>query len=79
MTSFAQAMLILFIAAWFVSLAGWLYGTRFFLPIWAKGFRKVDRHKGYARKAALGYAVFVSAIIFGFAIGGLAQLAGGWQ
>jgi hypothetical protein len=79
MTPFAHAMLILFIAAWCVGVSGWFYGTRFFLPMWATGFRKAQRHEGYGRKALKGYAVFVGAILCGFLFGGLAQLAGGWQ
>ena len=78
MTPFAQAMLIVFIGAWCTAVAGRLYGTRFFLPMWAKGFRRSAKHDGYGRKALIGYAVFVGAILFGFVAGGLAELAGGW-
>jgi len=78
MTPFAQAMLILFVAAWSVGVGGWFYGTRFFLPMWAAGFRRSEKHEGYGRKALRGYAVFIGAVLFGFVFGGLAQLAGGW-
>lgn len=79
MTPLAHIMLILFIAAWCVGMGGWFYGTRFFMPMWAKRFRKSAEHEGYARKAVIGYAVFVTAILCGFIFGGLAQLAGGWR
>jgi hypothetical protein len=72
-------MLILFIAGWCVAALGWFYGTRFFLPMWAAGFRKTERHTGYGRKALIGYAVFLAAILFCFLVGGLAELAGGWD
>jgi 4-hydroxybenzoate polyprenyltransferase len=78
MTPFAHAMLILFIIAWFVGVGGWFYGTRFFLPIWANGFQKSASRDGYGRKALKGYAVFIGAVVFALAVGGLAQLAGGW-
>lgn len=71
-------MLMLFIAAWFVGVGGWVYGTRFFLPMWAARFQASESRVGYGKKALRGYAVFVGAIIFGFAVGGLAQLDGGW-
>jgi hypothetical protein len=78
MTSFAHAMLILFIIAWFAAVGGWFYGTRFFFPMWANGFRPSENREGYGRKAIKGYAVFVGAVLFGLAVGGLAELAGGW-
>lgn len=46
--------------------------------MWVNGFRPSESREGYERKAVKGYAVFVGAVIFGFAVGGLAQLAGGW-
>jgi 4-hydroxybenzoate polyprenyltransferase len=76
MTIFAHAMLILFIVAWFVAGGAWFYGT--FLPMWVNRFQVSDDRKGYKRKARKGYAIFIGAAIFGFAVGGLAQLAGGW-
>ncbi len=78
MTPFARAMLILFIIAWVIAIGGWFYGTRFFLPMWANGFQPSDSRKGYGRKALKGYGIFVGALISYFAVGGLAQLAGGW-
>lgn len=50
MTPFAQAKLILFIAGWCIGVAGWFYSTRFFLPMWATGFRKAQKHEGYKQK-----------------------------
>jgi hypothetical protein len=76
MTLFASAMKILFLIAWGAALLGWIYGTRFYLP-WR--FRKSDGREGYGRKALIGYGIFVAAIIFGFLVGGLAELAGGWE
>jgi hypothetical protein len=78
MTPFAYAMQILFIIAWFVAVGGWFYGIRFFLPMWANGFRPSEKRDGYKRKAIKGCAVFVGALLFGLAAGGLAELAGGW-
>jgi hypothetical protein len=78
MTFFAKIMLVLFIAGWFVAAGAWIYGTRFFLPMWITGFRKKQELAGYGRRAIKGYAIFVGAIIFCFAVGGLAELAGGW-
>jgi 4-hydroxybenzoate polyprenyltransferase len=72
-------MQILFIAGWCVGVAGWFYGARFFLPMWAVGFRKLEKHEGYRRKALMGFAVFLGAALFCFLIGGLAELAGGWE
>jgi hypothetical protein len=31
------------------------------------------------RKALIGYGVFIAAIAVGFAAGGIAELAGGWD
>ncbi|UYY78185.1 hypothetical protein [Sphingomonas sp. R1] len=71
-------MLILFIIAWFVAVGAWFYGFWFFFPMWLNGFRPSERLVGYGRKAVVGYAIFVGAVLFGLAVGGLAQLAGGW-
>ena len=79
MKPIAFAMLILFIAAWCVGVGGWFYGTRFFLPIWVNGFRKTGKHEGYWRRTLIGYAVFITAVLFSFCVAGLAQLAGGWR
>jgi hypothetical protein len=72
-------MLVLFISGWCIAALGWLYGTRFFLPLWAARFRKSEPQAGYGREALIGYAVFVAAIVFCFVVGGLAELAGGWD
>ncbi len=80
MTKLADAMLVVFIAAWLVGFVSWIYATRYWLPMWAAGFRKLDKHQGYRRKAALGYGVFISAILVGFAAGGIAEYwGGGWE
>lgn len=79
MTFLAQAMFWLFNAAWCVGIAGHVYGTRFFIARWAKGFRKRPQHEGYGRKIAIGYSVFIISIAICFAAGGIAQLAGGWE
>jgi hypothetical protein len=78
MTPLARIMEWLFIAAWCVGVAAHIYGSRFFFPMWASGFKKKVEHEGYGRKALMGYGVFVGAIAVGFAAGGIAQLAGGW-
>lgn len=78
MTLLAHAMLILFVIAWLVALGAWFYGTCFFLPMWVSRFQKPESRKGYGRKALKGYGIFVGAVIFGFIVGGIAQLAGGW-
>ncbi|MFN7028220.1 MAG: hypothetical protein ACK4PC_02530 [Sphingopyxis sp.] len=79
MNRLARAMEIVFICAWFVALGGHLYGTRYWLPMWAAGFRKLDKHHGYRRKAAIGYGIFFAAILVGFAAGGVAEFwGGGW-
>ena len=58
---------------------GHLYGTRYWLPMWADGFRKLEKHHGYRRKAAIGYGIFFAAILVGFAAGGIAEYwGGGW-
>jgi len=46
--------------------------------MWANGFRPSEKRDGYKRKAIKGCAVFVGALLFGLAAGGLAELAGGW-
>lgn len=79
MTALAKMMEWLFIAAWFVAMAGHLYASRYFFPAWASGFRKKPEHKGYGRKILIGYGVFVGALAVGFAAGGVAELAGGWD
>ena len=68
----------LFIAAWCVAVGAHIYGSRYFIPMWAAGFRKRPEHEGYGRKARRGFTVIVAAIAVGFAAGGIPQLAGGW-
>lgn len=79
MTPLAQAMEWLFIGAWCVCIAAHIYAGRYFFPMWASGFKNKPEHKGYARKALIGYGVFVGALLLGFAAGGVAHLAGGWH
>ena len=79
MTVLAQAMLVLFIGAWLVAAAAWFYSVRYFLPMWAAGFRKQDQHKGYGKKALKGAAVFLLAWATGMGAGIVAQYwGGGW-
>jgi len=77
MPPFAHAMLILIMVAWIVGVGGRLYGTSFFLPMWAAAFRASESRASYGRKALRGYAVFVAAVIFGLLVAGLARLDGG--
>lgn len=79
MSPVAQIMEWVFIVAWCVAVGAHLYATRFFLPMWAAGFKKRPEHEGYGRKALKGYGIFVGAIAVGFAAGGIAELAGGWH
>lgn len=78
MTLLAHLMLWVFVAAWFVAAGSHLYASRYFLPMWAAGFRKKPEHQGYGRKVLIGYGLFVGALLVGFAAGGIANLAGGW-
>ena len=79
MTIIAKAMLVVFIGAWLVGVAAWFYGTRFFLPMWANGFRKTDKRRAYIRKALKGYGVFLLALGLGFTAGWIAEYwGGGW-
>ena len=77
MSALVQILEWLFIAFWFVGVSAHLYASRYFLPMWASGFRRKPQHEGYGRKAMVGYAVFVGAVLAGLAVGGIAQLAGG--
>ena len=80
MTPLADAMLVVFIAAWCVAMGGWVYSVRYFMPMWLVGFRRRDQHKGYSRKTLLGAGVFLAAIAVGFAAGGIAEIrGGGWR
>jgi hypothetical protein len=80
MTPLADAMLIIFIAAWCVAVGGGVYSARFFMAMWFVGFRKRDKHKGYVREYLMGAGISLVAIAVGFAAGGIAELwGGGWQ
>ena len=80
MTLLAKAMEILFILAVGVGMLAHIYASRYWIPMWAAGFRRLDKHKGYRRKAAIGYGIFVLAILVGFAAGGIAEYwGGGWS
>lgn len=80
MTPLAQAMEMIFIAAWCVGIAAHIYATRYYLPMWRARFKKREEHKGYGRKALIGYGIFVLAIGVGFAAGGIAEhWGGGWK
>lgn len=69
----------LFIAAWSVAFAASIYGSHFYLPMWKARFRKCPEHEGYRRKSLIGYGIFIGAVAVGFAAGGIAELAGGWN
>jgi len=80
MTFLAQAMLWVFVAAWCVALASWLYAARYFVPWWSARFRGVERPIGHLDKASHGCGVFVLAVLVGFAAGAVAQfVGGGWE
>ena len=69
----------LFIACWCVGVAGWFYGARYWLPMWAVGFKKRDRHRGYWRKSLIGFAVFLASAVLAMAAGFVAEKwGGGW-
>ena len=78
MNLLAQLMSWVFVAAWCVGVVAHIYASRYFLPMWASGFRKKPEHQGYKRKMLIGYGVFVGAVVVSFAAGGIAELAGGW-
>ncbi|WP_232824146.1 hypothetical protein [Blastomonas sp. UPD001] len=79
MSVLAQAMLAIFIAAAVVAIGGWAYGTRYWLPMWAAGFRKTEWRSLYMRRAIKGYSGFILAVGIGFAVGGIAEYwGGGW-
>lgn len=79
MTVFARAMEILFVCLWLVGVGAWIYSARYFLPMWAEKFRANPKHSGYPRKAITGVLVFLAAVVCAFAVGGLAELDGGWS
>lgn len=57
-----------------------LYANRYFLPMWAVGFRKRERHKGYWKKVAVSTGVFLLAFLVAAAAGGVAEIwGGGWD
>lgn len=79
MTFLAKSMEVVFVGAWCVGVAALVYASRYWLPMWASGFKKLDKHKGYMRKALTGFGVFILAIGVGFAVGGIAEYwGGGW-
>ena len=79
MSELAQAMLVIFIIAGCVAVSAWLYGTRYWLPIWSAGFRKTEWRGIYMRRAIKGYTGFILAVGIGFAAGGIAEYwGGGW-
>jgi hypothetical protein len=78
MSALAQAMLWVFVASLIAGLSGWLYAVRYFLPMWANGFRKQPRHDGYPKRVLIGACIFFGTLVVGFASGGIAELAGGW-
>jgi len=78
MSLLAQVMLWVFITAWCVAAGAFFYGNRYFLPMWAAGFKKRPQHEGYWRKVFIALAVFIGAFVVEFAAGGIAELAGGW-
>jgi hypothetical protein len=73
-------MQTLFIICWCIGVAGWFYGARFWLPMWAVGFRRRDRHKGYWLKSLLGFGIFLLAAMMGIAAAMIADTwGGGWN
>ena len=78
MSVLAQAMSIMFVAAWGVGVAAWFYSIRYFLPIWWAGINRRERPKGYVLKTLRGVGVFLAAFAVAAAAGGIAGLVGGW-
>jgi hypothetical protein len=79
MSSLAQVMLWVFVAAWFVALGAWIYAARYFLPWWSARFRGVERPSGHLNKALRGAIIFTLAWAVGFAAGLVAEFwGGGW-
>lgn len=80
MTPLAEAMQLVFLASWCVALLSVFYANRYFLPMWAVGFRRRERHKGYPKKVAIGTGIFFLAILVGLAAGAVAETwGGGWE
>ena len=78
MSALAQVMLWVFVASWIAGLSGWFYAVRYFLPMWANGFRKQPGHDDYPKRVLIGTSIFFGGMVVGFASGGIAELAGGW-
>ncbi|MFC5344252.1 hypothetical protein ACETK8_00105 [Brevundimonas staleyi] len=79
MTPLADIMQKLFIVCWCVGVAAWFYAARYWLPMWAVGFKPRDRHKGYWRKVLIGFAAFMLAAVVSMIAGFVAQTwGGGW-
>ena len=78
MSFLAQAMLVVFVAAWGVGVAAWFYSIRYFLPLWWAGINRRERPKGYGLKTLCGVGVFLGAFAVAFSAGGIAGLVGGW-
>jgi hypothetical protein len=72
-------MLWVFIGSWCVAMVAHIYACRYFLPMWACGFRRKLAHVGYRRKAAIGFGVFMAAWLVGMMSGVIAEQAGGWR
>ena len=78
MSLLAGVMLTLFIGLWFIGLAAFIYGARYFLPMWSAGFKRREEHRGYMVKAVCGFGLQAVAVGLGFFVGWIAELAGGW-
>lgn len=72
MTLLAFVMLLVCYASWFVGVGALLYGARYFLPMWAAGFRGGERHEGYVKRALQGFGIFALACAMAFAAGAVA-------
>lgn len=69
----------LFLACWFAGLAGWIYGSCYWFPMWSVGFKKRDRHRGYWLKSLIGFAVFLASDAMVVAAAFIAETwGGGW-
>jgi len=75
----ANVLELIFIAAWFVGVVAWIYTARYFLPMWAVGFRKRDQHVGYWKKTFFGGTTFL--VAWGIGVGAAIvaeRWTGGW-
>lgn len=80
MTLLAKTMEVVFILAVGIGMLAHIYGSLYWFPMWRAGFRKLEKHKGYRRKAALGYSIFGIALAIAFAAGAIAERwGGGWH